>query len=131
MMDMKGVLLQWFIISFDKKHLVEQSKIRLCPIKNQYKSPANQLLEKPRKEHSSFIDNIWGAEFADMHLISKFNKRFRFLSCFIDIFSKHTWVIPLKDKKGIKITDTFQKILNDSNFKPNKIWVDKGSKFYN
>ena len=38
---------------------------------------------------------------------------------------------PLKDKKGLSIVDAFQKILNDSNRKPNKVWVDKGSKFYN
>ena len=48
----------------------------------------------------------------------------------IDIFSKYTWVISLKDKKGITITDTFQKILDESNLKPNKIWPDKGSEFY-
>ena len=66
-----------------------------------------------------------------MHLISQFNKRFRFLSCVIDIFSKYTWVVPLKYKKGVSIVDAFQKILDDSNRKPNKIWVDKGSEFYN
>ena len=49
-----------------------------------------------------------------MQLISKFNKRFRFLLCVIDIFSKHAWVVPLKDKKGVTITNAFQKILNDS-----------------
>ena len=48
----------------------------------------------------------------------------------IDIFSKYTWVISLKDKKGITITDTFQKILDESNLKPNKIWPDKDSEFY-
>ena len=58
---------------------------------------------KKRKVHSSFIDNIWGADLADMQLLSKFNKGIRFL-CVIDIFSKHACVIPLKDKKGITIT---------------------------
>ena len=66
-----------------------------------------------------------------MQLISKFNKRFRFLLCVIDIFSKYAWVIPLKDKKGISIVNAFQKILKESDRKPNKIWVDKGSEFYN
>ena len=66
-----------------------------------------------------------------MQLISKFNKGFRFLLCFIDIFSKYAWVVPLKDKKGISIVNAFQKILKESDRKPNKIWVDKGSKFYN
>ena len=46
-------------------------------------------------------------------------------------FSKHSWVAPLEDKKGITITNAFQKILKESNKKPNKIWVDKGSELYN
>ena len=56
-----------------------------------------------------------------MQLISKFNKGFRFLLCVIDIFSKYAWVVPLKDKKGVSIVDAFQKILDDSDRKPNKI----------
>ena len=51
--------------------------------------------------------------------------------CVIDIFSKYAWVVPLKDKKGISIANAFQKILDKSECKPNKIWVDKGSGFYN
>ena len=86
---------------------------------------------KKRKVYSGFKDNIWGADLADMQLISKFNKGFRFLLCVIDIFSKYTWVVPLKNKKGVSIVDAFQKILDESGCKPNKIWVDKGSEFYN
>ena len=66
-----------------------------------------------------------------MQLLSKFNIGFRFLLCVIDIFSKYAWIIPLKDKKGISIVNAFQIILKESNRKPNKIWVDKGSEFYN
>ena len=54
---------------------------------------------KKRRVFSSFNDNIWGADLADMQLISKFNKGIRFLFCVIDIFSKYAWVVPLKDKK--------------------------------
>ena len=61
-----------------------------------------------------------------MQLISKFNKRFRFLLCVADVFSKYTWVIPLKDKKDITIANAFKKIIDKSNPKPNKIWVNKG-----
>ena len=86
---------------------------------------------KKRKVYSGFKDNIWGADLADMQLISKFNEGFRFLLCVIDIFSKYAWVIPLKYKKGISIVNVFQKILEESGRKPNKIWVDKGSEFYN
>ena len=60
-----------------------------------------------------------------MQLISKFNKWIRFLLYAIDIFSRCTWVIPLKDKKGITVTNPFQKIWDESNRKPKKIWVDK------
>ena len=65
-----------------------------------------------------------------MQLISKFNKGFRFLLCVIDIFSKYAWVVPLKDKKDASIVNAFQKILDKSGRKPNKIRVDKGSEFY-
>ena len=61
---------------------------------------------KIRKVYSLFKDNIWGADLADMQLISKFNKGFRFLLCVIDIFSNYAWVIPLKDKMGVTITNT-------------------------
>ena len=66
-----------------------------------------------------------------MKLISTFNKGIRFLLSVIDIFSKYACVIPLKDKKGITITNNFQNILDESNHKPNKIWVEKGSEFHN
>ena len=86
--------------------------------------------------YSQFEDNIWGADLADMQLISKFNKGFRFLLCVIGTFSKFSLVIPLKDKKSITIINAFQKILDKSTklhlgCKPNKIWVDKGTEFYN
>ena len=76
-------------------------------------------LEK-RTVYSGSKDNIWGADLADMQLISKFNKGFRFLLCFIDIFSKYAWVVPLKDRKDVSIVDVFQKILDKSGRKPNK-----------
>ena len=84
---------------------------------------------KKGKVYSSFRDNIWVVDLADMQLLSKFNKGFRFLLCFIDIFSKYASGIPFKDKKGISIFNAFQKILKESNRKPNKVWVDKGSEF--
>ena len=59
--------------------------------------PIIRKFEK-RKVHSSFIDNIWDADLADMQLLSKFIKGI-FLLCVIDIYSKYVWVIPLKNKK--------------------------------
>ena len=81
--------------------------------------------------YSSFKDNIWGVDLADMQLISKYNKGIRYLLCAINLFSRYAFVVPLKDKKGSSIVDAFQSILNKSKRKPNKIWVDQGSKFYN
>ena len=75
---------------------------------------------KKRKVQSLFIDNIWGADLGDMQLINKFDIGTHFLLCVINIFSKYAWVIPLKEKKGITITNAFQKILDESNGKPNK-----------
>ena len=92
--------------------------------------PIIKKFEK-RKVHAAFKDNIWGADLADMQLLNKYNKKIRFLLCVIDIFSKHPWVVPLKDKKGVSIVTAFQIILKQSNRKPNKIWKDKGSEFYN
>ena len=66
-----------------------------------------------------------------MQLINKFNRGFRFSLCVFDIFGKYTWVVPLKDKKGITITNAFQKVLKEINRKPKKIWVDEGNEFYN
>ena len=67
-----------------------------------------------------------------MQLLSRYNKGIKFLLCVIDIFSKYAWVVLLKDEKGISFVKAFQIILKQSNTrKPNKIWVDKGSEFYN
>ena len=64
-----------------------------------------------------------------MQLTSTFNKGIRFLSYVTDIVLKYTWVIPLKGKKGVTITIVFPKFLKQSKRKPNKIWLEKGSKF--
>ena len=66
-----------------------------------------------------------------MQLIGKFNKGIYCLLCVTNISSKYAWVIPLKDRKGITITNTSQTILDEFNCKANKIWVDKSCEFYN
>ena len=86
---------------------------------------------KKLQVYLSFKDNIWGADLVDMQLTSKFNKGICLWLCIIDIFSKYAWVAPLKNKKGITITNAFQHFLDEAIRKPNKIWVDKGSEFYN
>ena len=56
---------------------------------------------RKRTVYSGFKDNIWSADLADVQLISKFNKGFKFLLCVIDIFSKYACVVPLRDKKCV------------------------------
>ena len=85
---------------------------------------------KRRKVYSSFRDNIWSADLADMQSLSKCNKGIRFLLCAVDLFSKYGWVVPLKDKRGATIVNAFQNIISKGR-KPNKIWVDQGGEFYN
>ena len=65
-----------------------------------------------------------------MQWLSKYNKENKYLLCAIDLLSKYAWVIPIKNKKGVSIVKAFQKIISKGR-KPNKIWVDQGSKFYN
>ena len=137
MMDTKEVLLLYFKHFSIKKIKVVVLEMKLNKINKLQMNFINQLLKKKFKKirvYSLFKDNIWGVGLADMQLINKFNKGTRFLLCVIDIFSivsKYSWVVTLKDKKGVTIVNAFQKVLGRSNRKPNKIWVDKGSDFYN
>ena len=68
---------------------------------------------KKRKVYSSFRDNIWGVDLADMQSLSKYNKGIKYLLCAINLFSKYAWVVPLKDKRGISIVNAFQKIISE------------------
>ena len=72
---------------------------------------------------------MWGVDLADIQLLSKYNKGYKFLLCVIDAYTKYACAVSLKDKKGISIVNVFQKIINDSKRRPNKIWVDRGSEF--
>ena len=115
---------------FDKKSkgsgITNRSNYQLA---NELHKPIIKKFKK-RKVYSSFRDNIWGADLADMQSLSKFNKGIKYLLCAIDFFSKYAWVIPLKDKRRTSIANAFQKIISKEK-KPNKTLVDQGSEFYN
>ena len=64
-----------------------------------------------------------------MQSLSRKNKGIKYLLCAIDLYSKHVFVIPLKDKKGVSIVNAFSKIIKQSNRKPNKTWIDQGGEF--
>ena len=86
---------------------------------------------KRRKVYARFKDNIWAADLAEMGSLSSKNKNVKYLLCVIDFFTKDAWVKPLKDKKGKAVLNAFIEIVNESNRKPNKLWVDQGREFYN
>ena len=130
-MDIIGIQLYWFLNFLIKKTFGQAITNEIM-----FNKELAKKLEKPitrkfkkRKVYSSFIDNILGADLADMHLISNLIREF-FLFCVINIFSRYAWIIPLKDKKVLQLLMLF-KILDESNIKPKKIWVDKRSEFYN
>ena len=136
---------------FDKKSTAEPSSLErigsgVKKLKNTAKSSSlersssvlSDELHKPVitkfnkiKLYSQFKDNIWGVDLADMQSLSRKNKGIKYLLCAIDLFSKYAFVIPLKDKKGISTVNAFNKIIKQSNRKPNKIRVDQGGEFYN
>ena len=66
-----------------------------------------------------------------MQSMRKYDKGIKYLLCAIDLSSKYAWVVPLKHKRRIGIVNAFQKPLDSSNRKLNKIWVDQSGEFYN
>ena len=114
---------------FDKKS--KGSGIKSMPNQQLANELRNPIIKKNRKRrvYSSFKDNIWGVDLADIQLISQCNKRIRHLLWAIDLVSKYAWVVPLKDKKGITIFNTFQNISDSWKRKPSKIWADQDSGF--
>ena len=84
-----------------------------------------------------YKDETWSADLIDNSSLSKYNINYKFILTVIDIFTKYAWAIPLKNKSGLYITNGFKTILSESpqggseSRKPEKLWVDRGSEFYN
>ena len=69
-------------------------------------------------------------QWSSFGVLISYNKVIKYLLFAICLFSKYAWVIPSKEKKLVTILNAFQKMLNNSKSKPNRIWVDEGSEFY-
>ena len=84
-----------------------------------------------------YKDETWSADLIDKSSLSKYNNNYKFILTVIDIFTKYAWVIPLKNKSGLSITNGFKIVLSESpqggseSRKPEMLWVDRGSEFYN
>jgi hypothetical protein len=77
------------------------------------------------------IDDVWGADLVDMREWKNDNKGYTFLLTIIDVLSKYAWAIPLKDKKGETVKEALADVIEDSERKPDHLWVDEGAEFYN
>ena len=77
-----------------------------------------------------YKDETWSADLIDKSSLSNYNNNYKFILTVIDIFTKYAWAIPLKNKSGLSITNGFKTILSEGR-KPEKLWVDRGSEFYN
>ena len=84
-----------------------------------------------------FKDETWSADLIDKSSLSKYNNNYKFILTVIDIFTKYAWAIPLKNKSGLFLTNNFKIVLHEhsqggsEHRKPEKLWVDSGSEFYN
>ena len=84
-----------------------------------------------------YKDETWSADLIDKSSLSKYNNNYKFILTVIDIFTKYAWAIPSKNKSGLSITNGFKIVLSEhsqggsESRKPEKLWVDRGSEFYN
>ena len=104
-------------------------------VENHNKILSEELHKAKRKNYPrrkiivNHIDEIFAADLVEMQKFAKLNRGYRYFLTRIDIFSKHSWVIPLKDKKGINVKNAFQKIFKQRKCK--FLWIDRGKEFYN
>jgi len=86
---------------------------------------------KRRKVIVTGIDEIWALDLASMESFAKSNDGYKYILCIVDVFSKFAWCVPLKTKTGVTILHAVKDVIEESKRQPEKIWVDKGSEFYN
>ena len=121
--------------TFLVKNIIRSKRKLGLGMENHNKILSEELHKAKRKNYPrrriivNHIDEIFAADLVEMQKFAKLNKGYRYLLTCIDIFSKYSWVIPLKDKKGITIKNALEKIFNKR--KPKFLWTDKGKEFYN
>ena len=121
--------------TFLVKNIIQSKRKLGLGVENHNKILSEELHKAKRKNYPrrkiivNYIDEIFAADLVEMQKFAKLNRGYRYLLTCIDIFSKYSWVIPLKDKKGINIKNALQKIFNER--KPEYLWTNKGKEFYN
>ena len=84
-----------------------------------------------RKVIVTGIDKIWAMDLASMESFVEYNNGYKFILCIIDVFSKFAWCVPLKNKSATTVLNAVTDVVKKSDRIPEKIWVDRGSEFYN
>ena len=121
--------------TFLVKNIIRSKRKLGLGVENHNKILSEELHKSKRKNYTrrkiivNHIDEIFAADLVEMQKFAKLNKGYRYLITCIDIFSKYSWVIPLKDKKGINVKNALQKIFKQR--KSKFLWTDKGTEFYN
>ena len=121
--------------TFLVKNIIRSKRKLGLGVEDHNKILSEELHKSKRKNYPrrkiivNHINEIFAADLVEMQKFAKLNKGYRYLLTCIDIFSKYSWVIPLKDKKGITIKNALQKIFKER--KPKFLWTDKGKEFYN
>ena len=91
--------------------------------------PVSRSFQK-RSVFAKQVDDIWTADLVDMPPYSRSNSGYKYLLTMIDVFSKYGWIVPLKTKTGKEVATAFQELFS-SNAPPSRLWMDKGTEFYN
>ena len=84
-----------------------------------------------------YKNETWSADLIDKSTLSNYNNNYKFVLTVIDLFTKYAWAIPLKNKSGLSITNGFKIVLSEhpqvgsESRKPEKLWEDRCSEFYN
>lgn len=84
-----------------------------------------------RQVVSLYANEIWAMDLVDMSSLVEYNKQYKYMLTVIDVYTKYAWGEPLKDKKATSVLNALKHIVEESKRKPQRIWVDQGSEFYN
>ena len=116
----------------------KNKKITKKEVREWLKAQRVYSLHRPVRKHFrrnrvmvGSIDDVWELDLIDMQSLKKYNSNYRYVVTCIDVFSKHAWAIPLKNKQGSTLVEAFKKLLKESGRKPQKIHTDRGSEFTN
>ena len=97
------------------------------------------MLQKPRRRRSATspvvvfgIDEQWTTDLIEVINIAKYNLGYPYLLTVVDVFSKYTWVEPVKKETGQAMTDALEKILKRGGGRKRiNLETDDGKEFYN